>query len=301
MARLTAAQRDRYRAEGFVAPLAALPADEVARCRARLGELVGAASPRLTAKLRYKPHLYLTWVSELVHHPAIVGAVQDVLGPDLLAWRVTFFIKAAGSPAHVAWHQDSVYWRLDPPDVATAWIALTDSTRENGCLRVVAGSHRAEVPHAVRLDRANMLLHGQTAAVEVPAARVTDLALRAGEMSLHHVGILHGSLPNRSAGLRAGLAIRYVAPHVQGSGKASATLVAGVDRYGHYEHEPVPRFDDDPVTVRWHRRAMRRYALETAWNLVRRPGMPMLVSAARLAVSPQTYRAALDLVRGGRR
>jgi hypothetical protein len=183
------------------------------------------------------------------------GAAND---PQLItsSWQ-----KPPNDPGYVAWHQDSVYWRLDPADVATAWVALTDSSVENGCLRVAARSHREAVPHAARLDRANMLLHGQSAAVDVAEARATDLVLRAGEMSLHHVGILHGSLPNRSAGLRAGLAIRYVAPHVRGAGKASATLVSGVDRYGHYDHEPVPRFDGDPVMVGWHRRAMRRYAL----------------------------------------
>jgi ectoine hydroxylase-related dioxygenase (phytanoyl-CoA dioxygenase family) len=142
----------------------------------------------------------------------------------------------------VAWHQDSAYWALEPPDVVTAWVALTDSTLENGALEVIPGSHREpELPHGPSHDPSNMLQHGQRILAPLPA-RGVPLLLGVGEMSLHHVRIAHGSAPNRSGERRIGFAIRYVATHVRKRGprRDSAILVRGTDRYGNFDRDPEP-------------------------------------------------------------
>lgn len=202
----------------------------------------GVASGAAGGVLRTKAHLRCPDLMRLVHHAPIVDSVADLLGGDLLCRSVSIFLKEAGDPAHVAWHQDAAYWNLDPPDLVTAWVALTDSTAANGALEVLPGSHLAPLlPHQLIDDPANLLSRGQSIATPIDPERIRMLELRAGEMSLHHVGVAHGSGPNRSSGRRIGVAIRYVAPHVRklSDRRDSALLVRGVDRHGNFDPEPV--------------------------------------------------------------
>ena len=110
-----------------------------------------AAGGRLAGRINQKPHLLHPWMDRLVRHPAILDAVEDVLGPNLFCWGSQFFIKDARDQAYVSWHQDGTYWGLSSPDVVTAWVALTPSLPENGCMRVVPGTHLRQVPHAGHL------------------------------------------------------------------------------------------------------------------------------------------------------
>ena len=184
----------------------------------------------------------------------IVDAVESLLGPNLWCWGAQFFAKPAGDAAYVSWHQDATYWGLSSPDVATAWVALTPSTRESGCMQVVPGTHRAQVPHEDRFDDANLLSRGQEVAVKVDPASVVDVVLQPGEMSLHHVLLFHGSEPNRSAEPRIGFAIRYVPTHVRQLSplRDSALLVRGRDDFGHFEPERSPEADLHPDAVARH-------------------------------------------------
>ncbi len=205
-------------------------------------------------RFRKKPHLVLPWLARLVRDPAVVEPVAELLGPDVLCWSSIFFAKPARDPGRVAWHQDATYWGLSEPAVVTAWIAFTPSTQESGCLRVVPGTHTApRLPHRTNGDTTNMLSRGQEIAVEVDEAAAVDIVLRPGEMSIHHVMLVHGSEPNRADHPRIGYAIRYIAGRVEQTADApdSATLVAGRD-HGHFELEPVPRADFDPEAVAAH-------------------------------------------------
>jgi ectoine hydroxylase-related dioxygenase (phytanoyl-CoA dioxygenase family) len=127
-------------------------------------------------------------------------------------------------------------------------------------MRVVPGSHHRQLAHADTFAADNLLSRGQEIAAEVDEGEAVDIVLAPGEMSLHHVLIVHGSEPNRADHPRIGYAIRYVAAHVrQISGvKDSATLVRGTDRHGNFEHEPSPRADFDPETVAYHAAMLRR-------------------------------------------
>ncbi|MGH7187143.1 MAG: phytanoyl-CoA dioxygenase family protein, partial [Pseudomonadota bacterium] len=146
-------------------------------------------------------------------------------------------------------------WGLSTPDVVTAWVAFTPSTVESGCMRVIPGSHLVDqLPHRDTFADGNLLSRGQEVAVKVDEGKALDVVLEPGQMSLHHVLIVHGSGPNRSHHRRIGYSIRYVAAHVsQISGvRHSATLVRGADRFGNFDHEPAPRFDFDPDAVAYH-------------------------------------------------
>src|SRR3546814_939448 len=182
------------------------------------------------------------WIADLARHPTILDAVEDLLGPNLLCFQSIFFTKEAKDPGFVTWHQDSTYGGLSTAELATVWLAFTPSTRENGCLRVVPGSHKLDqLPHRDTFDKNNLLTRGQEIAVAVGEGEAVDIVLESGEISLHHVQIAHASEPNRSDDRRIGLALRYIPTHVrQATGMPdSALLVRGPDESGHFEPEPL--------------------------------------------------------------
>ena len=205
-----------FQRDGYYFPVPVLSADEVAYFRGCLEKHEAKTGEPLQGNLRHKSHLLFTWVNELVHHPKIVDAVEDIFGPDLLCWTTNFFIKEAKSPGFVSWHQDAFYWGLDRDDVVTAWVALSPANLESGCMKFLPGSQTQDhLQHTDTFHKDNLLSRGQEIAVEVDAAKAVDCILKPGEMSLHHVKLVHGSEPNRSNDRRIGLAIRYIPTYVR--------------------------------------------------------------------------------------
>lgn len=234
---LTPAQVERYREDGVLFPIPALSPAEVAGFRDAFFGLETRLGGKPSARQLSQTHLYFRWAYDLATHPGVLDAVEDVLGPNILIWTVSVFPKHAPDPAYVSWHQDGTYWGLTSTQVATAWIALTDSTVENGCMRVVKGSHKSPIlPHKETWAKDNLLSRGQEIQVDVREEDATDVVLRAGEMSLHHVNIIHGSNANRSDGRRVGFAIRFITPEVAQIGeRLTAVLARGRDDYHHFE------------------------------------------------------------------
>ncbi|MDP6121292.1 MAG: phytanoyl-CoA dioxygenase family protein [Rhodospirillales bacterium] len=241
-----------YEEQGYLFPQPALTTEEADHYRGEVEDLLANHGETGREVLRHKGHVALAWLAELVRHPAIIEAVSHILGPDIL-WRTTnFFIKEPRSPGFVSWHQDATYWGLSSDEMLTAWVALSDSRPENGCMGFVPGSHQLrQVPHHDTFDPDNLLTRGQEIEVEVDPGSVVDVVLRAGEMSLHHVLMVHGSGPNASDGPRIGVAIRYMptrirqlAPH-----RNTATLVNGINTFGHFELERQPLSNMDPAQL----------------------------------------------------
>ena len=252
---LTDHQLEEYQQRGFLFPLPVLSDSETATLREKLEQLELREGGRLPARVNRKPHLLLTWLNELIRDRRILDPVEDILGPNILCWGSGFFIKNAHDPGRVTWHQDSTYWGLSKPDIVTAWVAFTPSTTENGCMRVVPGTHTFEqLPHRDTFAPDNLLSRGQEIAVTVDESRAEDVVLEPGQMSLHHVRLVHGSEPNRGAHRRIGFAIRYLPTYVKQLAGAvdSATLVRGTDEYGHFSLEPAPRSDFHPDAVAFH-------------------------------------------------
>lgn len=253
---LSPAQVEKFKRDGYHFPVAALSAEEALAYRRRLELSEATLGGPLRGNLRAKPHLLFTWANELIRHPAILDAVEDIYGPNLLAWSSSFFIKEANDPSYVSWHQDSTYWGLSHPDVVTAWIALSVSIVENGCMRVIPGTHlKEQLPHKDTFAENNLLSRGQEVQVQVNEGDAVDIELQPGQFSLHHVRLVHGSEPNHANYRRIGYAIRYVPTYVKQTvgARDSATLVRGVDEYHHFDMEPAPRADLDPDAVAVHR------------------------------------------------
>lgn len=251
---LSEAQVEQYRLEGFVCPIDALSEEQAAEFLARMEDLE-AREPDLWARSKMKAHLLMMWLNDLMRDSRILDAVEDVLGPDILAWATGHFDKKPHDPGFVTWHQDGTYWGLSEPNVVTAWVALTPSNRENGCMRVIPRSHhQGQLPHRDTGNKDNLLSRGQDVEVDVDEAQAVDLELRPGQISLHHTMLIHGSKPNSSDTRRLGITLRYVAAHVrQTSGfRDSATLVRGSDKYQNFIAEPHPRRDFDPEAVEFY-------------------------------------------------
>jgi non-heme Fe2+,alpha-ketoglutarate-dependent halogenase len=259
---LTQEQIDAFHRDGCIFPIRVMPEAEALEIRRRLEAFEAEAGGPLGGHLRHKTHLLFSWLGDLVRDSRIVDAVADLYGDDLLCWTTNFFIKEAHNPAFVSWHQDSTYWGLSRPDVVTAWVALTPSNEANGAMAFIPGTHTIDqIPHRDTFSKNNLLTRGQEVAVDVDTTKARVIDLRPGEMSLHHVRLVHGSPPNPSNDRRIGLAIRYIPTDVrQVEGEDSATLVRGIDRHGHFEAEPRPLTDMDPEFVALHERITERNA-----------------------------------------
>lgn len=249
-----------FRRDGYYSPVRVMPAAEASKYRQALEAHEARTGEPLQGNWRHKTHLLFTWADELVRHPAILDAVEDLIGPDILCWTTNFFIKEPVNPGFVSWHQDSTYWGLEPHDVVTAWIAFTRSDLVSGCMKVIPATHTTDqLPHVDTFHKHNLLSRGQEIAVAVDERQALPCLLEPGEMSLHHIKLVHGSAPNRSQDRRIGFAIRYIPTHVrQVKVRDSAMLVRGVDRHGHFDPEPSPRADLDAAALAAHADAVGR-------------------------------------------
>ena len=268
MTKLSSAQVEQYARDGFLSPVAALTSQEAADCRGKLAAFERAVGGPLTAPgidepYRSRTHVLLAWVHGLVSHPAILDAVEGLIGPDILVYTSTWFIKEPESPAIAAWHQDATYFGLRPYVHVTAWLALTDATADNGCMEFLPGSyHRGQLPHRAGVVAASVNRAGQAVTLDIDDAPAVHAPLRAGEFSLHHTLCLHRSQPNRSSGRRVGLAISYVptsARHLGVEHKMPAMLVRGVDTFGHFKLETAPKADFDDAARAAYKRSYEGY------------------------------------------
>lgn len=259
---LTQEQIDTFWRDGCVFPIRVMSEDEAGAIRHRLEAFEAQTGAPLRGDLRHKTHLLFPWLNAVVHNTRILDAIEDLYGPDLLCWSTNFFIKEKRNPAFVSWHQDSTYWGLSKPDVVTAWVALTESNEHNGAMGFIPGTHTSDqIPHRDTFAQDNLLTRGQEVAVEVDQSRAVTINLRPGEISLHHVRLVHGSPANPSDDRRIGFAVRYIPTSVaQVAGRDSATLVRGEDRFHHFELEPTPEHDMDPRFVALHREIAERNA-----------------------------------------
>jgi len=257
---LSQAAVDAYRRDGYYSPVRVMSATDAQGFRAALEAHEAKLGQPLQSNMRHKTHLLFTWADALVHHPKVLDAVEDAIGPDILCWTTTFFIKEANSPGFVSWHQDSTYWGLDPDEVITAWVAFTEVSEANGYMQVIPGSHKIDqLPHVDTFHKDNLLSRGQEIAVDVDVAKAVGLAMHAGEMSLHHIKLVHGSAANRTGDRRIGLAIRYIPTYVrQTKVRDSAMLVRGVDKYHHFDDEPRPVADLDEAALAAHADSVSR-------------------------------------------
>jgi chlorinating enzyme len=250
--RLTEAQVEQYREDGFTAPVRVLSPEEAATHRAELEAYEATIGKPVTYPEKSKCHLLFNWADTIVHHPAVLDAVEDVIGPDILLFHFTLQTKEAHRDTVAHWHQDDAYFHLDPPEQVTAWVALSEASELSGCMRMIPGSHKQGIANHADTSNVNSIIRR---AQHVTGYGPNDgmlAPLQAGEMSLHHTHTLHASGPHNSDDRRIGLTLSYIPTYVRPTGdvRPSALLVRGTDKYGFYETETRLRRSDPPETRR---------------------------------------------------
>ena len=195
------------------------------------------------------------WLNDVIRSEGLLDAVEDLLGPDLFCLSTGFRIKEPGTRDFVGWHQDQFYLHYEPFWVITV-IAFTECTEENGCPKVVPRSHKGPIlDHEDTDDPDSMLTQGQRISEPFDGASAVPIELKPGEALIFAPKMIHGSAPNRSTKRRITGVMDYCPAHAQRQGRwASATLVRGVDAYGHFEHEPRPADDFGPDARALHQR-----------------------------------------------
>lgn len=241
--------KSRYHQDGFLFPLDILSTHEASAARAELEEIerdwLDAGLPlALNQYKRVNAQVVMPLAARLATHPAILDAVEGILGPDLMVWSAEFFIKEPRTRHIVSMHQDLTYWGLGATqDQVTAWLALSPATIESGCMDFVAESHKNPIlPHNDTYAEENLLSRGQEISVEVRPEDRTAIELAPGQMSLHHGLTIHGSGPNRSDDRRIGFAVRYLNPNARQhvADRDYALMARGVDMSGAFIHYAPP-------------------------------------------------------------
>ena len=261
---LSPAQVEQYRSDGFAFPVPVLDAAEVRDLRADLEHWERLQGHPLDFPEKSKSYLLYKWADTLVHHPKVLDAVEDVIGPNILVYHSTMWIKEANTPAYVRWHQDGAYFFLDPLEHVTAWVALSEASEKAGCIRVVPGTHRLPmVEHDDKPDAHNMIKRGQGISGPYDNEKGIAMPLRAGELSLHHTALVHCSPGNDNDDRRMGLGISFIPTHVRPLGpvRPSALLVRGEDRFGHFIPEKRLVTPMSPEAQAAHAEAVRLFRL----------------------------------------
>ena len=254
MTTLTSKQLKDYKDKGYIAPIDILSLKEVTKIKTEIEHIEKRWPEELTGLGRNNVHYISPVFDQIVHNFKILDVVEEIIGPNILVGGTTLFIKEPDKKGFVSWHQDSKYIGFEPHNWVTAWLAVTDVNEENGCMRMWPGTHKEKIKkHKDTFNKDNLLTRGQTVQ-NVPLKETIPNALKAGQLSLHHPRIVHGSSPNKSKSRRIGFVIQsYIGADVdQVSGKVYVQQARGKDSFKYHEHakRPVELMNKDDVALR---------------------------------------------------
>ena len=254
MSSLTSDQLNQYKEEGFIAPIDVLSSDEALKIRKEIENIEKNWPNELEGIGRNYAHMISPVFDNVCHNTKILDAVESVIGKNILICGTTLFIKNPNQKGFVSFHQDAKYIGLEPHNWVTAWIAITDANEENGCMKMWSGSHKKSIQkHSQKFNNNNLLTRGQTIE-NVPIEETTSVILKAGQMSLHHPTIVHGSGLNKTADRRIGFVVQsYIGSNVeQILGKMYVQQARGIDEFKYHEHtkRPVELMTQNDIKIR---------------------------------------------------
>ena len=237
-----------YNQNGYVRPFRMFDPAEAERNRAYFDRLLAKLKEQNDGRDSYAIngyHIRCEGIWDIVTHPRILDYVEDLVGPDIVAWGTHYFCKLPHDPRHVPWHQDASYWPFTPSRTVTVWLAIDDADADNAAMQFIPGTHalghlrwaETDKPAVLNQEIENATQYGQ------PVVN----ALQAGEISLHADMLAHGSGPNGSDRRRCGLTVRYCPPTVRALNPlwARQSIVCrGSDPTGQWANNPRPAGDD---------------------------------------------------------
>ena len=242
MPNLSVDQINQYKKDGYIAPIDVLTKDEAEEVKREIEYIEKKWPNEIEGLGRNYVHLISPVLDKVSHNSKILDAVESIIGKDILVCGTTLFIKNPDKKGFVSFHQDAKYIGLEPHNWVTGWLAVTDANEENGCMRMLKGSHKKDLKfHDQKFDENNLLTRGQTIE-NVPINETTPVILKAGQLSLHHPTIIHGSGLNKSKERRIGFAIQsYIGTNVdQVLGKIYVQQARGNDTFKFHEHVKRP-------------------------------------------------------------
>ena len=240
---LTSLQVRQYNETGYLMPFHGLDTSEARELSAFFdGVLAAFIELGRTSYSINTAHLRFARIYQLVQHPRIVDAVSDLLGPNVVCWGSHFFCKMPQDGKRVPWHQDSTYWPLSPTKTVTVWLAIDDADPENANMKFIPRSHLHGLIDYDETNEADTVLD---LAVKNPTSygdAEVNVALQAGQFSMHSDLLLHGSEANESDRRRCGLTMRYAAADVTTwyDWHKKGFLVRGKDIGAHWANPPIP-------------------------------------------------------------
>ena len=251
---LTPKQLKDYNNHGYVAPIDILTVDEANEIKEEIEKIEKKWPKELVGLGRNYAHMISPVFDKICHNSKILDAVESIIGKDILVGGTTLFIKDPDNKGFVSWHQDAKYIGFEPHNWVTAWLAVTDANEENGCMRMWAGTHKEKIrEHKDTFNEGNLLTRGQTVQ-NVTLEDTIPNELKAGQLSLHHPMIVHGSTPNRSKSRRIGFVIQsYIGTNVdQVIGKVYVQQARGKDKFKYHQHtkRPVELMNKDDMILK---------------------------------------------------
>jgi len=254
MAILSPDQIKQYQDKGYLAPIEALTKDESNEVKEEIEFIEKKWPNELKGLGRNYVHLISPIFDKVVHNSKILDAVENIIGKNILVGGTTLFIKDPDKKGFVSFHQDAKYIGFEPHNWVTAWLAITDSNEENGCMRMYSGTHKEDLrAHNEKFNEGNLLTRGQTVE-NVPIEKTEPVILKAGQMSLHHPKIVHGSGVNRSNKRRIGFVIQsYIGTNVeQVIGKVYVQQARGEDTFNYHNHveRPTSTMGEKNINIR---------------------------------------------------
>ena len=254
-------QVEKFHNDGFLSPINVFSINEASELKDKLEDAEKIWPEAFSASARNNAHLNFEFLDSIVHNKNLLDAVEDILGPNILAYASTLFIKEPRDPGFVSWHQDGKYMGLSENIGITAWVALSEANGESGCMSMIPGSHEKMLAHKDTFGKDYILTRCQEVQ-NVDAGKAVETPLRPGQASFHCPTVIHGSQPNRSEHRRIGFAIQtYIPTNVKSiHGRASAQLVRGIDTFGHFDLLQRPKRDMEEAQVTTRDRVNKEYA-----------------------------------------
>lgn len=245
---LTQSDVEYFRENGYLLPGRQLFSPEkLDQLEAIFNEHLSDKGDKLSDELD-TPHYRDQRLLDFLLSDEVLDTVEPLIGPDIALWSSHFISKDPYTGRETPWHEDSAFWngRFSAYDgIVTIWLALENpSTRDNGCMRVVPGTHKLfGSSEYVPADMTTKTFHAEIA--EVDENRAVDFELQRGEFSMHDGRIVHGAKANTSAVRRTGYTMRYFPSSVEMFQNEinegwKIWLARGEDKAGNV-YEPDPR------------------------------------------------------------
>ncbi|MGD9742382.1 MAG: phytanoyl-CoA dioxygenase family protein [Parvibaculaceae bacterium] len=250
--------RAAFAREGYLEPIPVFSGPEIAALRERMESFERRRPADAAWAFDVKCNLLFDWVVEAARHPRLLALVEALIGPDILLTNGVFRNKRPGSGLTYGWHQDMARVQVEPA-VAIAFIAITESTPENGGVSVIPRTHRSIAPFSVTTTSEGQRRRTVARVIDPPLERVRDLHAAPGDVVFFNANTIHGSGPNRSGRLRSALLFDYTPARARQSvGTGSGQLLKGRD-LGNFGLEPFPGGDCRPEDAAARRAVFRRY------------------------------------------